>query len=105
MARFSPLLIGAAALCLFSGCDRAEPEASAKTVTQYESHCSSCHEVGAANAPRRGDAHQWSKRLKKGEARLVASVKKGLVAMPPRGGCNDCNDEDFKALIRYMAAE
>ncbi len=87
------------------GCEESRPTASPKTVKQYQSHCASCHEVGAANAPRRGDEHQWGKRMKKGTDQLVESIKVGLVAMPPRGGCTECSDEDFKALIHYMAHE
>ena len=25
-------------------------------------------------------------------------------AMPPKGMCYDCSDEDYKAMIEYMAA-
>ncbi|CAN0342134.1 unnamed protein product [Chrysoparadoxa australica] len=34
---------------------------------------------------------------------LVANAKNGIRAMPPTGMCFDCSDEDFKALIEYMA--
>ena len=34
---------------------------------------------------------------------LVASVDKGMNAMPPKGMCYDCSAEDFKALIEHMA--
>jgi len=87
------------------GCDEGKAQASSKTIAQYQQHCAACHEVGAANAPRRGDGHQWGKRLRKGEAHLVQSIKSGLVAMPPRGGCQTCTDDDYRALIQYMAHE
>lgn len=35
---------------------------------------------------------------------LVASVKSGLNAMPPKGMCFDCTDEDYVALITYMSS-
>jgi cytochrome c5 len=35
---------------------------------------------------------------------LVASVKNGLGVMPPGGLCAGCSDDDYKALITYMAA-
>jgi cytochrome c5 len=34
---------------------------------------------------------------------LVASVNKGLNAMPPKGMCFDCTDADYAALIQYMS--
>jgi cytochrome c5 len=40
----------------------------------------------------------------KGMDALVASVNTGLNAMPPKGMCFDCTDDDYKALIEYMAA-
>lgn len=86
-----------------TGCEGETSSASQKTIQQYETHCARCHDVGAANAPKRGEAQAWEKRLRKGEATLVKNVKEGLVAMPPRGGCDGCSDEDFKALINYLA--
>jgi len=35
---------------------------------------------------------------------LVASVEKGLNAMPPKGMCFDCSADEYKALIEYMSA-
>ena len=34
---------------------------------------------------------------------LLASVKNGLNAMPPRGMCFDCSDEEYMELITYMS--
>ena len=85
------------------GCNAEDAAVSAKTKQQYDKYCARCHNVGAANAPRRGDADSWKKRLRKGRPALLESVKKGLVAMPPMGDCKDCTDEDFQALIDYLA--
>jgi cytochrome c5 len=41
--------------------------------------------------------------MAKGMDALVASVRKGLGAMPPGGLCNSCSDEDYAALITYMS--
>ena len=72
---------------------------------QYASSCGACHSVGAAGAPRTGDANVWAARLEaKGMDGLVASVRNGLNAMPPGGLCNSCSDEDHAALVVYMAA-
>ena len=41
--------------------------------------------------------------MAKGMEALVASVSNGMNAMPPKGMCFDCSDEDYMALIEYMA--
>ncbi len=73
-------------------------------VERYNKTCAICHTSGVANAPKFGDAAQWQPRLAKGTDALVASVKNGLNAMPPKGMCMDCSDADYKALIDYMVA-
>ncbi len=76
----------------------AEPDMS-----KYDRSCKICHAAGVANAPKTGDAEAWAPRLEKGMDALVASVEKGMNAMPPKGMCTDCSAEEFKALIEYMA--
>lgn len=71
---------------------------------KYDKSCKVCHANGAANAPKTGDAAAWEPRMAKGMDALVLSVNKGLNAMPPKGMCFDCSDDDYKALIEYMAA-
>jgi cytochrome c5 len=70
---------------------------------QYAASCGACHAVGVAGAPATGNADAWAPRLEKGMDALVASVRNGLNAMPPGGLCNSCSDEDYAALITYMA--
>lgn len=71
---------------------------------RYNRTCAVCHASGAAGAPRTGDVDAWNKRLEeKGMETLVANAKNGIKAMPPKGMCFDCSDEDFKALIELMA--
>jgi cytochrome c5 len=70
---------------------------------RYNKACVVCHAAGVANAPKFGSAADWQPRLAKGADKLLASVKNGLNAMPPRGMCNDCSDADYKALIAYMS--
>ena len=52
---------------------------AAEQPAQYAASCGACHAV-------------------------VASVKNGLGVMPPGGLCAGCSDDDYKALITYMAA-
>lgn len=70
---------------------------------KYNKSCAVCHASGAANAPKTGDVAAWEPRLAKGMETLVASVNSGMNAMPPKGMCFDCSDEDYKELIDFMA--
>jgi cytochrome c5 len=88
----------AAALLLSAVGAYAEPD-----MNKYNKSCSVCHNSGAANAPKTGDAAAWEPRMAKGMDVLVQSVNSGMNAMPPKGMCFDCSDEEYKALIEYMA--
>ena len=76
---------------------------AAPDMDKYNKSCAICHASGAANAPKTGDTAAWEPRLAKGTDALVASVNAGLNAMPPKGMCFDCTDDDYKALIDFMA--
>ena len=82
-----------------AGAFAAEPD-----MDKYNKSCAVCHNSGAANAPKTGDAEAWAPRMAKGMDTLVSSVSTGLNAMPPKGMCFDCSDEDYAALIEYMAS-
>ena len=86
-------------IALSAGAAFAEPD-----MDKYNKSCAVCHASGAANAPKTGDAAAWEPRMAKGMDTLVQSVQNGLNAMPPKGMCFDCSDEDYKAMILYMAA-
>jgi cytochrome c5 len=70
---------------------------------KYKQSCSICHGMGIAGAPKAFDKAAWEPRLALGMDALVASVKNGKGAMPPKGLCNDCTDDQYKALITHMA--
>ena len=36
---------------------------------------------------------------------LVESVTNGKGAMPPRGTCTDCSDNDLRAAVEYMVSK
>jgi cytochrome c5 len=86
-------------IALSAGAAFAEPD-----MDKYNKSCAVCHASGAANAPKTGDAAAWEPRMAKGMDTLVQSVQNGLNAMPPKGMCFDCSDEDYQAMITYMAA-
>lgn len=77
---------------------------AAPDMAKYDKSCKVCHGSGAAGAPKTGDVATWEPRMAKGMDALVQSVNNGLNAMPPKGMCYDCTDDEYKALIEYMAA-
>lgn len=85
-----------------AGVDHPAPASIEQT---YLRSCHSCHGTGIAGAPRTGDLAAWSPRMEKGMDTLVANAINGYQAMPPRGLCFDCTEEQFAALIAMMASE
>lgn len=82
----------------------AVPERSPGQAT-YEQYCVVCHRDGLAGAPKFRDKADWGPRqVQKDLAALVASALQGFNAMPPKGTCTECSDEDLKAAIMYMEA-
>jgi cytochrome c5 len=82
----------------------AVPAFAEADMAKYGKSCAMCHESGAAGAPKTGDVKAWEPRLAKGMDVLMESVKNGLNAMPPTGLCSDCTNEEYQALINYMAS-
>lgn len=71
----------------------------------YQTFCQACHATGVAGAPKTGDKEAWAPRIAKGDDALFESVKNGLNAMPPKGTCGDCSDEELKAAIEYILGQ
>jgi cytochrome c5 len=68
----------------------------------YMQSCWACHNSGAAGAPKVGDAAAWSARMEKGIDAVVTNAVNGLNAMPAKGMCFTCTNDDIKALVQYM---
>lgn len=69
----------------------------------YESRCIVCHAEGVAGAPKFRNASDWGPRMANTNIEgLVAIAVKGLNAMPPKGTCGECSEDDIKAAIQYM---
>ena len=68
----------------------------------YASNCQSCHNIGVAGAPKMGDVAAWADRLTKGVETVYANAINGIGAMPAKGTCMDCSDDDIIATIDYM---
>lgn len=70
----------------------------------YDSKCMACHSVGVAGAPKYGDSAAWGARVsEKGMSGLFNNAWNGINAMPAKGTCNDCSEDEIKAAILYMA--
>ncbi|MEE9343004.1 MAG: c-type cytochrome [Gammaproteobacteria bacterium] len=71
----------------------------------YTAHCLACHSTGVAGAPKTGDTAGWSARAAKGMDGLLATAISGINAMPPKGTCAACSDDELKAAIQHMLTE
>lgn len=67
--------------------------------------CTNCHGSGLLGAPKVGDKADWGKRAKEqgGLDGLLAKAISGINAMPPKGTCADCSDDELKAAIHHMS--
>jgi len=68
----------------------------------YNSNCMACHGTGAAGAPKTGDAAAWAPRIAAGMDSMLVNATNGLNAMPPKGLCMTCSDEELQGAIQYM---
>lgn len=71
----------------------------------YAAACAACHTAGVAGAPITGNASSWGSRPDQGLELLVEHAINGLGAMPPKGGCGACSDEEIEAAVEYMLSE
>ena len=80
----------------------AEPMSADKI---YQTNCLACHSTGAAGAPKTGDAAAWAPRIAQGMDTLVSNAINGLNAMPPKGLCMTCSDDDLRAVVEYIVEQ
>lgn len=71
----------------------------------YQSSCQVCHAAGIAGAPKLGDKDAWAPRIAKGNDVMFSSVKNGLNAMPPKGACMGCSEDELRAAVEYMVGQ
>ena len=90
-------------------CEGAQTSASVAVVSGprsgadiYGSKCFVCHDTGLVNAPKMGDAADWSVRLEKGIDVIVANAINGIGNMPAKGTCSDCSDEEIASTVEHM---
>jgi len=71
----------------------------------FQEFCASCHAKHPAinvNAPRIGDKKTWNIKRKMGMNHLLKITINGVGAMPARGGCFECSDEQLYQSIEYI---
>ncbi|MCH1599832.1 MAG: c-type cytochrome, partial [Pseudomonadales bacterium] len=71
----------------------------------YQMNCFACHGTGAAGAPMLGDSEAWDARMEKGMEAVMANAINGVGAMPARGICMSCSDDDLQQVVEYMLAQ
>jgi len=80
----------------------AEPTGPRTGDQVYNTYCTACHSTGAAGAPKTGDAAAWGPRVDKGMETLTKHAINGFNAMPAKGTCMDCSDDEIVAAIEHM---
>jgi cytochrome c5 len=116
-ARLAPvgsvnLVSGDTAKAAGTGPAPAAPQAAAAAPAEasdgaqiFDQACSACHTTGVAGAPMLGDQAAWEPRIAQGMDGLMHTAINGKGAMPPRGTCATCTDDDLRAAIEYMISK
>ncbi|MFC3908006.1 c-type cytochrome [Legionella dresdenensis] len=83
-----------------------EPQKTEPGRATYQQYCIVCHKDGLAGAPKFRNTEDWKPRLdQKKLDGLAASAIIGLNAMPAKGTCSGCSEQDIKDAIQYMLPE
>ncbi len=71
----------------------------------YRASCQNCHAHPESGAPPAGYHFAWDPRWAQGLPTLLSHTIGGYNGMPAGGQCFSCSADDYKALIRFMAAQ
>ncbi|UTH36750.1 c-type cytochrome [Pseudomonas sp. KHPS1] len=68
-------------------------------------HCNACHGAGVLGAPKIGDTAAWKERAdhQGGLDGILAAAISGINAMPPKGTCADCSEDELRDAIKKMS--
>jgi cytochrome c5 len=81
---------------------RGKKNEGAQIVAQFCSNCHAQTPLIPIGAPRQGVDAEWQARIAKGWTVLLKNTNEGINAMPPRGGCFECDDEQLILAIKAM---
>ncbi|MDY0205863.1 MAG: c-type cytochrome [Pseudomonas sp.] len=85
----------------------AAPSASAGRTADdiVTKHCSVCHVTGLLGAPIIGETADWQARAdaKGGLDGILKTAISGINAMPAKGTCSDCSDDELMSTIKFMS--
>jgi cytochrome c5 len=84
--------------------DASAPQVLRTGLEVYGAQCVACHGVGAAGAPKFGDASAWAPRLSKGYEALLTSALKGKGLMSAQGGGEYSDIEIGRAVVHMTNA-
>ena len=76
----------------------------------YQSVCADCHDGGLwgwlYGAPQLGVQNEWEEFLSRGIPELIDAAIKGTKGgMDPKGGCDDCTNEEIKVAVEYIVSQ
>jgi len=77
----------------------AEPLSGAQV---YDTYCATCHAMGIGGAPTFADTAAWAPRIAKGMDALMVSTLNGINAMPAKGLCMSCSDDELADAVTHM---
>ncbi len=64
--------------------------------------CTTCQSAGGHLIPQLNDPAAWEERLARGKEALYRHTIEGYGAMPPRGLCETCTDQELKLAVDHM---
>ncbi len=80
--------------------------ASFNVSASYDQYCAMCHNTGMAGAPTRVATDHWVARLADvGFNTIVTNAITGINAMPARGMCMTCSDDEIAELVTYLMGD
>jgi cytochrome c5 len=82
----------------------ATPGAGRDAAAIYASLCHTCHDLGVAGAPKKGDKAAWAPRIAAGMESLYHSAINGKGAMPPKGGQVNLTEDEIRAAVDYLVS-
>lgn len=95
-------------VCLLAGCGGGGGGTPAQTEEHpgqkiYRKYCRTCHQGGVAGSPLFGDKEAWAPRIEKGRETLLTNTIEGIPpAMPKKGACTGCTEEELEHAIDFM---